>query len=160
MFLVFTDLFKIFHSKTNPVAGVRPFLTLKRFALCKEIQDSLGFWIPRRGFRILVTGFQSLSMELRFRILIFCAIPDSKTQHSGVHSPRKFLGFRDPDSLTWGETFFCSINVHTIAAGHVSENALYTDLFCQKPASMHLYDNYRGFPYLVKVMLGCFEFPF
>ena len=99
MFLVFTDLFKIFHSKTNPVAGVRPFLTLKRFALCKEIQDSLGFWIPRRGFRIVVTGFQSLSMELRFRILISCAIPDSKTQHSGVHK-QKFLGFRDPDSLT------------------------------------------------------------
>ena len=97
MFLVFTDLFKIFHSKTNPVAGVRPFLTLKIFALCKEVQDSLGFWIPHRRFWIPVSAFQSLSMELRLRILIFCGIPDSKT-----------LGFWDPDSLTWGETFFCS----------------------------------------------------
>ena len=29
-----------------------------QLAPCKEIQDSLGFWIPRRGFRILGTGFQ------------------------------------------------------------------------------------------------------
>ena len=99
MFLVFTDLFKICHSKTNPVAGVRPFLTLKLFASCMEIQDSLRFWIPRRGFRILVNGFQSLLMELRLRILIFCGIADSKTQHSGFHK-QKFLGFRDPDSPT------------------------------------------------------------
>ena len=38
------------------------------FAQCKGIQDSLGFWIPRRGFRILGTGLQSLSMELGFWI--------------------------------------------------------------------------------------------
>ena len=33
-----------------------------------EIQDSLGFFIPRRGFRISDTKFQSLSVELGFRI--------------------------------------------------------------------------------------------
>ena len=31
----------------------------------KGIQDSLGFWIPRRGFQIPGTGFQSLSVEPR-----------------------------------------------------------------------------------------------
>ena len=30
------------------------------FASCNGIQDSLGFWIPCRGFRISATGFQSL----------------------------------------------------------------------------------------------------
>ena len=27
-----------------------------RFTPCKRIQDSLGFWIPKRGFRIPGTG--------------------------------------------------------------------------------------------------------
>ena len=43
----------------------------------KGIQDSLGFWIPRRVFRILGTGFQYLSVKLGFWILIIRAIPDS-----------------------------------------------------------------------------------
>ena len=33
------------------------------FAPYKGIQDSLGFWTTRRGFRIPGTGFQSLSVE-------------------------------------------------------------------------------------------------
>ena len=40
------------------------------FASSKGIQDSLGFWIPRQGFRIPGTGFQSLSVELEFWIPI------------------------------------------------------------------------------------------
>ena len=97
-------------------------------------------------------------MELRFRIpwagfrIPKPSIPDSTSKNfldSGIRIP-----------LHGAKLFPVPINVHTIAAGHVSENTLYTDLFCQNPASMHLYDNYRGFPYLVKVMLGCFEFPF
>ena len=36
----------------------------------KAIQDSLGFWIPRRGFRIPGTGFKFLSLELGFWIPI------------------------------------------------------------------------------------------
>ena len=32
-----------------------------QIATCKGIQDSLGFWIPRRGFRIPGTGFQTVS---------------------------------------------------------------------------------------------------
>ena len=43
----------------------------------KGIQDSLEFWIPRRGFRIQGTGFQPLSVELGFRIPIVSGIPDS-----------------------------------------------------------------------------------
>ena len=62
------------------------------FAPCKGIQDSLGFWIPRHGFRILGTGFQSLQVKLGFWIPIVSRIPDSlscfadsKTRDSGFH---------------------------------------------------------------------------
>ena len=45
---------------------------------CKEIQDSLRFWILRRGsVQISGTGFQYLSVELGFRIPIVSGIPDS-----------------------------------------------------------------------------------
>ena len=62
------------------------------FAPCKGIQDSLGFWIPRHGFRIPGTGFQSLSVELGFWIPIASGVADSlscfadsKTRDSGFH---------------------------------------------------------------------------
>ena len=42
----------------------------KELPPCKEIQESFGLSIPHRGFRILGTGFQSLSLELGFCILI------------------------------------------------------------------------------------------
>ena len=73
---------------------------------CKGIQDSLGFWISRRGFRIPVTGFQYLSVELGSWIPIVSGIPDSlssiphsKTQDSGFHT------------LTWGDTSLLSLRV-------------------------------------------------
>ena len=51
---------------------------------------SLEFWIPRCGFQIPGIGFQSLSVELGFRIPIvnvipdyWSCIPDSKVQDSG-----------------------------------------------------------------------------
>ena len=57
------------------------------------IQDSLGFWIPYRGFQIPGTGFQSLSVELAFWIPIvngipdsLSCIPDSKAQDSRFHA--------------------------------------------------------------------------
>ena len=44
----------------------------------EEIQDSLRFWILRHGsVQISGTGFQSLSVELGFRIPIVSGIPDS-----------------------------------------------------------------------------------
>ena len=59
------------------------------FASCKGIQDSLGFRIPHHGFQIPGSGFQSLSVELGFRIPIasgiqdsLSCIPDSKAQDS------------------------------------------------------------------------------
>ena len=63
------------------------------FASRKGIQDSLGFWIPHRGFRIPGTGFQYLSVELEIWIPILGRIPDSlscilnsKAQDTGFHS--------------------------------------------------------------------------
>ena len=46
------------------------FILLRHLAPCEGIQDSLGLWTPSRGFRIPRTGFQSLSVELGFRIPI------------------------------------------------------------------------------------------
>ena len=43
----------------------------------KEMQDSLGFWIPDRGFRIPGTGLQTLSVKLGVRIPIASWIPVS-----------------------------------------------------------------------------------
>ena len=50
-------------------------------APCKGIQDLLGIWIPRRGFRIPDTGFQFFSFELRFLIPIVIGIPDSTSNN-------------------------------------------------------------------------------
>ena len=65
------------------------------------------------------TGFQSLTVELGFCIPIFrrvadslSCIPDFTGQDSGFYEQilpdsgfhkQKFLGFRNPESLTWGE---------------------------------------------------------
>ena len=45
-------------------------------ALCKGIEDSLGFWFRGLEFQIPGTGFQSVSVELGFWIPIFSGIPD------------------------------------------------------------------------------------
>ena len=50
-------------------------------AQCKGIQDSLGFWIPRCGFRIPGTGFQSFSW-----IPIVGGIPDSLSCTPNPHA--------------------------------------------------------------------------
>ena len=70
------------------------------------IQDSLGFWIPRPGFRIPGTGL-SLSVEVAFRlptVPIVSDIPDSlscildyKTPNSGFHE-QEFPGYRIPQA--------------------------------------------------------------
>ena len=84
------------------------------FAPCKEIQDSFGVLIPRRGFRIPVTGFQALKHGFWFSIVSgipdsLSYIPDIKAQDFGYHkynfsripesTSNKFRGFRNPDSL-------------------------------------------------------------
>ena len=70
---------------------------------CKEIRDSLRFWILRSGsVQISGTRFQSLSVELGFRIPIVSGIPDSlswipdsKAQDFWLHE-HNFPGFRNP----------------------------------------------------------------
>jgi len=45
---------------------------------CEEIQNSLGFWIPRRGFLILGTGFRILcqwNLDSGFQALVGFRIP-------------------------------------------------------------------------------------
>ena len=57
----------------------------------KGIQDSLGFWIPRRGFRISGIGSQYLSVEFGFWIPIpdsLSCIPDSKAKDSEFHEQK------------------------------------------------------------------------
>ena len=84
-------------------------------------QSSLRFWIPHRGLRILITGFQIFFSENGFRIPVVSGIPDSyscfsdsKAQDSGCHEKkfprfriplRKIPRFWNPDSLTWGDCF-------------------------------------------------------
>ena len=81
---------------------------VQNFAKYKGIQDSLGFWIPRRGFRIPGAGFQSFSVELGFWIPIVRGIPDSlscildsKAQEFGFHK-QNFPRFRIPQAkISW-----------------------------------------------------------
>ena len=79
----------------------QPFLTLKSITTlcpwCKEIQESLGFWTPRRGFRIPGNRFQSLSAELGFWILIVCGILDSLSElNSRFQNPGFQIPLRGP----------------------------------------------------------------
>ena len=82
------------------------------------IQDSLGFWIPRRRLRIPGTRFQPLSAELGFWIPVaseipdpFSCIPDSKAQDSGFNK-QQFLGLRNPDSPSVPQVFATQVNQH------------------------------------------------
>ena len=66
-------------------------------SLCtKGIQDSLGFWIPRCGFQIPGTGFQSLSVEPRdydlFSLGRTWVLDFNRKWDSGFQNP----GFRNP----------------------------------------------------------------
>ena len=85
--------------KKNAVWFVNFFFSL---TVIQGIQDSLGFWILRRGFRIQDTAFQLLLVK------IWCCIPnvrwipnslsfiqESKAHDSGFHK-HKFSGFRIP----------------------------------------------------------------
>ena len=78
------------------------------YALCKGIQDNLGFWIPLRGFRISwwwISVFVSGTV-VGFWIAIvggipdsLSCIPDSKAQDLGFK--RKFSQILDPTGKTF-----------------------------------------------------------
>ena len=70
------------------------------FTACKEIQDSLGFWIPRSGFRIPGTTFQSLLVELGpgfwIRQTKISRIQDSLRKNSpdsGIRTPSNWANY-------------------------------------------------------------------
>ena len=89
------------------------------FDPCKEIQESLGFWFPRRGFLISGTGFRILcpwNLDSGYQSSVdsrsLSCIPDSKAHDSWFYKQKfrgqrisqpKSLGFRNPYSLTWVE---------------------------------------------------------
>ena len=72
------------------------------FATCKGIQVSPGFWIPRHGFRIPVTGFWILcqwNLDPRFQLLVGFWIPSAGFR---IPEPRipDFTSPRIPDSTS------------------------------------------------------------
>ena len=114
--------------------------TKTSIAPCKGIQDSLGFWIPRCGFRIPGTWFLYLSVEHGFWILIISGIanslscnPDSKTEIQKQNflwfriPQAKFPGFRNPDSLAWGKPVHDVKWVRIVVAYHEYYKDLYGD---------------------------------
>ena len=116
------DIFSCQHIVVNIVAP------------CKGIEDSLGFWIPRRGFPISGTWFQSLSVELGFWIPILSRIPDSlscildsKAQDSRRKPKANISRFRNLDSLTWGE--HCLHSGTNLTKQFRSSNVFYFCLF-------------------------------
>ena len=85
------------------------------YSPCKGIQDSIGFWIPRCGFRISRWWISVFVGGTWIQIAIvggipdsLSCIPDSKAQDMGFHKKifpdsrskkQNFFGFRNPDSL-------------------------------------------------------------
>ena len=83
-------VYKISHVLPASRVGYHAGNPIESVVYCKRIQDSLGFWISHRGFRIQDTGFQSLSLELGFLIPIVSGIPDSISKNfpdSGIRIP-------------------------------------------------------------------------
>ena len=62
----------------------------------KEIQGSLGFWIPRHGFRIHVLESRIFVCGTWISYSIFSWIPDSKVRNPGFHGQN----FPDQDSTS------------------------------------------------------------
>ena len=90
-------------------------IALHSFAPSEGTQDSLGFWNPSCGFQIPGTGFQSLSVELGFCILIISGIaivdslsciPDSKPQDSGFHN-QNFPRLQNSTSKNYSDSGIC-----------------------------------------------------
>ena len=86
---------------------------------CKGIQDSLGFWVSRCGFRIQVLDPSFCQWNLDSGFPLLSGIPDSLSRIP-IPKPRipesigkifkdsrfhkqKFPGFQTPYSLIWGE---------------------------------------------------------
>ena len=101
-------------NKNNKTEKIRhPFV--QRLAPCKWIQDGVGFWIPRRRFRLTGTWVQSfvsgnwiLDSNYEIPDSLSC-IPDSKVQDSALHKenfPGFEIAFRNPESFTWGKTAY------------------------------------------------------
>ena len=70
---------------------------------CKEIQDRLRFWILRRGsVQISGTGFQSLSVELGFRISIVSGIRPRISDSTSKIFLVSGIPYEMGRKLTWG----------------------------------------------------------
>ena len=99
---------------------------------CKGIQDSLGFYIPRRVLRIPGAGFQSLSLKLGFFIpdwsdildfFLSCScIPGSQTLGFWIPSATIYPEFRIP--LHWGDRLIGSGTELSLSFDHAIQNGL------------------------------------
>ena len=96
-------------SKYGIISGICTLATLVgtecfQHTPCKGIQDSLWFWIPYHGFRILSTGFQLLVGFQNPKP----RIPDSpcKISQIGFHK-QTFLPSWSLDYLTWYVSALC-----------------------------------------------------
>ena len=90
-------------------------------APCKGIQDSLGFWVPRSGFRIPEWHWilDYLPVELRFRIPIVSGIPDSLGCIPGC--PTQISGLPDSTSKNFPDSGIrISLQGHTASGNQCS----------------------------------------
>ena len=66
------------------------------------IQDSIGFWIPLCGFRILPVSVPEEDISEWIRDSLFSGILGINAQYSRFHK-QKCPGYRNPDYLRWGD---------------------------------------------------------
>ena len=123
----------IFPSYTWPSRSVLARLHML-FTTCKGIQDRLGFWIPRRGFQIPGTAFQSLVLELGFQSFVGLRVPwvvfripwavfcIPKPRWFGFHK-QKFPAFRNLDYLVHGAMLYEVYFVPIYTACHQRDTA-------------------------------------
>ena len=106
MSVLFSYCFRSYKSHFNFLTTGDINKTKNSIAPCKKIQDSLCFWIPRRGFRISITGFKildsgfqsSVGFRIPWAVLLIPRpkIPDSTSKYFPD-------SIQNPDSFTWGE---------------------------------------------------------
>ena len=137
--------------KNVPCAWLIIYPVMTSFAPCKGIQDSLGFWIRRSGFRIPGNGFRTFSFKFGFRISIVSGIPRLPWAVVRIPKPRiqdstskNFLdsGIRTPlHGVTSCLTANCMVNF-TSSAKHKLLKTFPWQRFCWRKRTVQLLSLY------------------